>query len=211
MRGFAGTAILLCAVAAADGPPLLVDETDCENCPVFPERFMEVNPAELLDLAALPPERRLDFLVGEWQLYYPADEPAAFESFSWWVPGVVLEGLQDWALDPMHRDKIPWRARSFFRYVDDPGRWQFQWVSSTTSSVFSGSLEEGSVLAFYENEFAGGPKHLAFRYPARYVFRNITKDSFLVEWYDSTDGGETYTKLAWRLYYKRRVNQFAGR
>ena len=64
-------------------------------------------------------------------------------------------------------------------------------------------------MAFYENEFHGGPNHLELRYPAKYVMRNVTRDSFVVEWYDSDDGGETYKNLAWRLYYKRRSNQFA--
>ena len=183
---------------------------ECDNCLTFPEDFMKVEPEALLDLASMRPERRLDFLVGEWQLYYPEDEPAAFEVFRWWLPGKVLEGSQDWSLDPAHRDKIPWRAKSYFRYYEDPGRWQFQWISSNTSSLFSGRLEGDNVMAFYENEFFGGPSHLEFSYPAKYVFRNITADSFVVEWYDSTDGGKTYKNLAWRLFYKRRINQFAN-
>jgi hypothetical protein len=186
-----------------------INYEQCENCLTFPDEFMQVEPGALLDLAAMPAERRLDFLVGEWQLYYPADEPAAFEAFRWWLPGRVLEATQDWSLDPAHHDKIPWRARSYFRYYKDPGRWQLQWISSNTSSLFSGGLENGNVMAFYENEFFGGPGHLQLRYPAKYVFRNITKDSFVVEWYDSADEGKTYAHLTWRLYYRRRVNQFA--
>ena len=187
-----------------------INYEDCDNCLTFPKEFMQVEKDALLDLAALQPERRLDFLEGEWQLYYPGDKPVAFEKFDWWLPGIVLEATQDWSLDPSHYDKIPWRAKSYFRYYEDPGRWQFQWISSNTSSLFSGRLENGNVMAFYENEFAGGPNHLELIYPSRYVFRNITNDSFVVEWYDSTDGGKTYANLAWRLFYKRRVNQFAN-
>ena len=182
----------------------------CENCLTFPEEFMKVKPGALLDLASMRPERRLDFLVGEWQLYYPEDKPAAFEEFRWWLPGKILEASQDWSLDPAHHDKIPWRAKSYFRYYEDPGRWHFQWISSNTSSLFSGRLEDDNVMAFYENEFSGGPNHLKFSYPAKYVFRNITRDSFVVEWYDSSDDGKTYKNLAWRLFYKRRINQFAN-
>ena len=64
-------------------------------------------------------------------------------------------------------------------------------------------------MVFYDNEFSGAPNHLTFGYPAKYVFRNITKDSFVVERYDSTDDGKTCKNLAWRLLYRRRVNQFA--
>lgn len=186
-----------------------VNYENCENCLTFPKEFMKVSPEELLDLAALPPERRLDFLIGEWQMYYPEDKTTGFEIINWWLPDVVIEAAQDWSLDPVHNDKIPWRARSFFRYIEDPGRWQFQWISSNTSSLFSGGLEKGNVMVFYENAFSGGPAHLEFSYPSKYVFRNITQNSFVVEWYDSTDGGKSYTDLSWRLYYKRRVNQFA--
>jgi len=84
-----------------------INYEQCENCLSFPEEFMKVEADAVPDLASMKPERRLDFLVGEWQLYYPEDQTAAFETFYWWLPGKVLEASQDWSLDPSHHDKIP--------------------------------------------------------------------------------------------------------
>ena len=39
----------------------------------------------------------------------------------------------------------------------------------------------------------------------RYVFRNITAESFIAEEYRSADGGETFDILKWRLLYRRRA------
>jgi len=41
-----------------------IDVSQCDNCKDFPAEWLRVDPSELLDLEALPPERRLDFLIG---------------------------------------------------------------------------------------------------------------------------------------------------
>ena len=184
------------------------DYSKCDNCLTFPEEFMQVDENERIDFTEIEAERQMDFLIGEWQLYYPEDKSPAFEIFKWFHEGIIVEGYQDWALDSNHLDKIPWRAKSFFRYVKEEERWQFQWITTNSYSIFSGKLEPNNTFVFYENEFHGDPLKLKFTYPAKYVFKNITKNSFVVEWYDSEDNGKTYPFLAWRLYYKRRANPF---
>lgn len=54
--------------AQASGVPAKPEVSQCDNCDDFPAALLEVDDSELLDLASLPPERRLDFLVGEWEL-----------------------------------------------------------------------------------------------------------------------------------------------
>ena len=183
-----------------------IDYSKCDNCLVFPEEFMQVDKDELIDFSEIPYERQLDFLIGEWQLYYPEDKSPGFEIFEWFHEGLVIEGLQDWSLDPSHLDKIPFRAKSFFTFIKEENRWQFHWITASTSSIFSGKLENNDAFVFYENAFHGDPLKLKVTYPAKYIFKNITKKSFVVEWYESEDNGKTYPFLIWRLFYKKRIN-----
>ena len=186
--------ILLSQSVSSDS--LNIKYSKCENCLIFPDKFMLVEKTSLIDFSLISPEKQLDFLIGNWQLYYPGDTIAARESFKWFSKGKVMEANQEWISG--------WKAKSFFRYVSNQNRWQFQWITPDTSSLFSGGLSSDNMFVFYENEFEGGPNKLYFQYPAKYVFKNITKNSFMVEWYESNNNGDTYPILKWRLFYKRK-------
>jgi hypothetical protein len=199
---------------AQSGVPEDPDVSQCDNCDVFPAEWLLVDAAELLDLAALPPKRRLDFLIGEWELLFPADlpeqdlhfttdDPVGFEIIDWFVKDRVIEAFQEWPFTG--KGKIPFRAKTDFRYVEDEDRWQMTWLTTGSSGVYTGGLEEGGVIAFYEHEFTGGRRELQFREGMRYVFRNITQDRFLAEEWNSADGGKTFDVLKWRLLYRKRV------
>jgi hypothetical protein len=198
---------------ARPGVPEHPDVSQCDNCNVFPKEFLEVDDSALLDLASLPPERRLDFLVGEWELIFPADlpeqgvhytadQPIGFEIIDWFVEDRILEAFQEWPFT--NKGGPPFRAKTDFRYVAEEDRWQMVWLTVGASGVFTGGLGDGGVFAFYEHEFTGGRRNLELKPGMRYVFRNITTDTFIAEEYRSSDGGETFDILKWQLLYRRR-------
>jgi hypothetical protein len=197
------------------GVPESPDVSECDNCDAFPETLLAVEAKDLIDLEALPPERRLDFLIGEWDLIFPADipdqgihytvdEPIGGEVIDWFVEGRILQAFQEW--HPFtSQGKPPFRARTDFRYVASEDRWQMTWLTPGSSGIYTGGLEKDGVIAFYEHEITGNRREVKFRDGMRYVFRNITRDHFLAESYFSADDGKTFDILKWRLLYRRRT------
>lgn len=190
------------------------DLSQCDNCDDFPDAWLHVDPEELLDLAALPPERRLDFLIGEWELLFPyedeekgfhfsREQPIGYDIFRWFVPDGVIEGFQEWPFTS--KGHWPFRARTDFRYVKPEDRWQMTWITGTSAGFYTGGLEDSGVFALYEHEPVGDRHKLSLSPGMRYVFRNITGNRFLAEEWNSADGGKTYTTLNWRLLYRRRL------
>ena len=191
------------------------DLSQCDNCDVFPDEFLAVNEADLIDLESLRPERQLDFLIGEWELIFPyvneeqnqhytVDQPVGFEIIDWFVKDKILQAFQEWPFTG--KGKKPFRAKSDFRYIEKEDRWQMTWLTNSSTAIYSGGLESESVIALYEYHFTGGRRSLVTDggHAVRYLFRNITKDRFLVEWYESDDGGKTFNILKWRLLYRKR-------
>ncbi len=213
-RGLLGCACLLVALPAfAQSFSADPDLSECDNCAFFPDEFLRVDPADLLDLASLLPERRLDFLIGEWELLFPfedpdqgihytADMPIGFEIFDWFVPNKILQAYQEWPFTS--GGGMPFRAKSDFRYMEDDGRWQMTWLTSGSTAIYTGGLEPGGAIALYEYHWSGDADNQQLTRGMLYVFRNITRDSFLAEMYMSTDGGETYDQIDWRVRYRRR-------
>jgi len=204
----------LAAVEPPRGVPAKPDVSQCDNCDVFPQSLLAVEGKDLLDLASLPAERRLDFLVGEWELIMPADipeqgvhytvdQPVGYEIIDWFVEGRVLHAYQEWPFTS--KGGFPFRARSDFRYVADEDRWQMTWLTSGASAIYSGGLEPGGVIAFYEHLITGTRRKVRFKEGMRYVFRNITQSRFIAESYFSGDGGKTFDILKWRVLYRRRT------
>jgi hypothetical protein len=212
---FALIAVLLFAAPALpSGVPEKPDVSQCDNCDDFPKELLEITDSELLDLASLPPARRLDFLIGEWELIVPADspeegirytvdQPVGYEIIDWFVKDKILQAFQEWPFT--NKGKPPFRARTDFRYIADEERWQMTWLTVGASGVFTGGLEDGGVIAFYEHQFTGDSRELALKEGMRYVLRNITQNTFVAEEYRSADGGETFDVLKWRLLYRRRT------
>ena len=206
--------LVLTVQAARASVPDDPDVSQCDNCDVFPAEFLEVDTSNLIDLDSLPPQRRLDFLIGEWELIFPAkipeqgihytiDQPVGFEVIDWFNKDRVLSAFQEWPFT--NQGKMPFRAKTDFRYIKDEDRWQMTWLTNATTGIYSGGLETNGVFSFYEHEITGSRRLVRFEEGARYLFRNITPNQFLAEWYESADGGKTFNILKWRLLYRRRV------
>ena len=182
-----------------------IDESSCVNCAKFPEQFLEIDESERLDLNALPRERALDFLIGEWDIYYPDEDRAGYEVYSWFTQGKMIQAFQEWIFFSKPGE-IPWRGMSYYQYVPDQQRWHFNWVPGDNhGALYTGRVsDDGKEIIFFENEISGDAKTLNLKPDMRYILKNITRDSFLVETTRTHDGGKTYTELRERLFYKKR-------
>lgn len=202
--------LLTASSAVALGPPGAAlasshgtDESECDNCELLFGDAVDVPEEDAIDFEAIAPERRLDFLVGTWVLYYPKERRGT-EIFSWYWGNETLHAFQDWRVFDI--DDSDFFAHSYYRYVADEDRYQFIWVATRTYSVFSGGWEDGNTLAFYEYSWTGDVHDLTLeKKPVRYVFTNISQDQFLIEWQEDRDGDSVYEKTLWRLLMKRQA------
>jgi hypothetical protein len=192
------------------------DISNCDNCDTFPSEWLTANPEELIDFEKLSPERRLDFLIGDWELYFPngapgdenyttADEPIGFETYEWYIPDEVIQADQYWG----NKENPGFRARSDFRYIEDQERWQMTWLAPTAHSIFTGGYDGHGIFSFIEYVAKGDRRKVSFAPGMRYVFRNITEDQFVIEeWRQKEDGVGPFTSLRWRAMYRRTIKDF---
>lgn len=195
--------------------PTNPDISKCDNCDVFPSEWLTANPEELIDFEKLLPERRLDFLIGDWELYFPegtpgddkytaSDKPIGFESYEWYIPNNVIQADQYFG----DKENPGFRARSDFRYVVSEDRWQMTWLAPVAHSIFTGGYDGHGVFSFIEHKAKGNRRKISFSPGMRYVFRNITEDQFVIEeWRQKEDGVGSFTFLIWRAMY-RRIDSF---
>jgi len=197
------SAATLASAGGALPPPHGTDESECDNCELLSGEAIDVPEEDRIDFDAIAPERRLDFLEGTWVLYYP-EQRRGTEVFSWLYRKETLHAFQDWRV--FGTDDSDFFAHSYYRYVADEDRYQFVWIATRTYSVFSGGWEDGNTLAFYEYTWSGDARALALeKRPVRYVFTNISRDQFLVEWQEDRDGDGVYEKTMWRVLMRREV------
>ena len=71
-----------------------MDLSECENCEALTGTLIEVPTGERIDFDEIAPERRLDFLIGEWVLYYPEDRRGT-EIIEWHYKNETLHAFQD--------------------------------------------------------------------------------------------------------------------
>ena len=210
MRAFRTLAFAAAACSVTLGPsgPAFAqshgtDESSCDNCQLLFGEAVEVPDSDGIDFDTIAPERRLDFLVGTWVLYYPKERRGT-EVFTWHYENETLHALQDWRVFDV--DDSDFFAHSYYRYVADEDRYQLIWVATRTYAVFSGGWEDSNTLALYEFGWSGNSRDLKLeKKPVRYVFTNISRDQFLIEWQEDHDGDGVYEKLMWRVLMKRQA------
>ena len=192
------------------------DLSGCDNCDVFPPEWMEVAPDRLLPLDDTPPARQLDFLIGEWDIYFPyktegdpeyipRDAPVATETFEWMVDQRIIHGFQQW------NGEGGYVAHTDMRYYEDEGRWQMTWASSSSVEIYSGGHDGGSIISFYEHTPTGDRDGISLRARGmRYLFRNITEDQFIVEEWNASEETGAYDRLIWQALYRRQGSGAPG-
>jgi len=208
----AGVGVSVCQTQVATEN---IDVSQCDNCEAFPPEWLDVENRELIDLSVLPPARRLDFLIGEWELLFPKgepgdegyispDDPIARERFTWFGDRVAIHGDQYWG----DQEAPGFQARSEFRYLAQQERWHWTWMTTSTVTGMTGGYygPEGTV-AFREFNFAGDRHDLTLAPDdnhVMYVFRNITQNQFVQEeWRQNQTGVGPYNRLMWQVLYRR--------
>lgn len=210
-----GIGVATCQAQTAIGN---IDVSQCDNCDAFPSEWLLVEDKQLIDHSALPPARRLDFLIGEWELFFPKgapgdedyspqDKPIAHERFTWFGDKAAIHGDQYWG----DKEAPGFQARSDFRYVAKQERWQWTWLTTSTAAMMNGGYAADGTMAFREFNFDGDRHDLTLA-PSnnhiQYVFRNVTGDQFIQEeWRQSEAGVGPYNKLMWQVLYQRVENE----
>ncbi len=194
--------------------PADTDYTSCQNCSSFPEEWLGVARADLLEFDSVEPERRLDFLLGDWVIYFPSGKPGeagyispeeivAHETFEQFGDKGVIEAFQYYGA----QENPGFIARSDFRFIGDENRCLWTWMTSTSHAVMTGGATSLGVMQFKEYNTVGSRSDINLE-PAStrsiYFFRNITRDQFIQEeWRQQSAGDGPYNQLIWRALYRR--------
>ncbi len=147
-----------------------------------------------IDLGVLPPERRFDFWLGEWNVSWDGgagtntitrilEDRVIHESFEGrMTDGSILQGI------------------SVSTYVPEDGRWHQTWVDSSGGYLdFVGGLSDDAMIFRRQTTREGKPIE------QRMVFSSITREGFDWVWERSADGGLTWEVL-WRIRYERKAS-----
>ena len=190
------------------------DVSQCDNCEFFPLEWLQIDDEKAIEFDTLPPDQHLDFLVGDWNLYFPngkpgdddyqsPDEPIAHERFEWFGKKVSIHGDQYWG----DKDAPGFQARSELRYVAENDRWQWTWMTIGSYALMSGGIAPDGSIVFRQFVLEGDQNNLTIspdKDHIQYVFRNVTADQFIQEeWRQAESGIGPYNRLMWRVLYRR--------
>lgn len=137
-----------------------------------------------VSLAKLPPERRFDFWVGEWDMYVNG-ELISHQSVKSQLDGasIVQTGPQSMTLA-----------------VFDPssGKWKMTWTSTAGHhDVLVGGMNDQGQMVMKQKVLRDRPGVIG-----KWVLRDIYKNHFFADWMTSEDGGKTWVNEA-AMEYKR--------
>lgn len=158
----------------------------------YSSQEVAVDSVQFLDLSEIDPERRFDFLLGEWT--YAFNQGEGRITYTEGLEGkTILENVNgDFA-------GTSFIGLSLITYDAESGGYQQKWID-TMGNVIQGVVsmqeyEASEYLALVSN-FQLGERHF------RHVWYNITDDRFETDLLISNDGGKTY-QLARRMPYLR--------
>ncbi len=175
--------------------------SECSNCELLAGPLIEVSSADRIDFDQISPDRRLEFLLGDWVVHFPR-EARGTETFRWHYEGESIHGLQ--RLPGQAPAEDDFLAHSFYRFVANEERYEMVWIARNTWTVFSGAFEGRNTLALYKHEWAGDAEGLSLSQPkVRHVLKNISDDQFLVEVQEDRDEDGAYELVRWRALMKR--------
>lgn len=136
-----------------------------------------------IDLEGLPPERRFDFLVGDWVTTSPGS-PSWMTKVRRTLMGQVLTMESTGALTQ-------------FVYAEHLGLWKATFLSPLGDhDVLEGKCVEGAMV-LEQSVVRDRPEAIA-----RTTFRDVTPTRFYSDFMSSEDGGETWTTEFTMLYVR---------
>ena len=156
----------------------------------FEAALLRMDGKDPAKLAALPPERRFDFYLGEWDMKKDGET----EHYLSAVSAFDGKGLRVLSTEPDGSES----AESLFLYDENAGVWRQVWVSVTGLVVTLEGSMEGDAMVLRMVSENGQPKT-----DGRSVFKNVDATGFVYEWQQTKDDGQTWTTLATRVFARR--------
>ncbi len=144
----------------------------------------------MVDLTALPPERQLDFWLGDWDVAWGDGQRGANRVVRILGSRVIQENFDG-------RPAMDFQGMSLSVYHTGLGIWQQTWADSQGNYWhFNGEVQPDQFLFATVDRLNGKDIHL------RMVFFNIGADALDWRWERSEDGGVTW-ELRWQIRYLR--------
>ncbi len=154
-------------------------------------------PQETLDLAALSPERRFDFLVGTWDILVD-DKIVGVATFTKIIEGTALEQEEVY-----FQNGTSSKALISYAYREQK-KWIQSWIDIWGFHLVSKGGLEGNAMVLYTTtryfEDAVEAQVLA-----RQIFSDVTEAGFQYAWEISQDEGKTWTFNNGSYYARREV------
>jgi len=144
----------------------------------------------MIDRSKLPPEKQLDFWLGEWNVSWGENQHGT-NRVEQVLDGRVIQESFDGS------PAIDFRGKSWSVYSAKRGIWQQTWVDTEGNYWnFTGGVEGDTFFFATDDVVEGKPVRL------RMVFYNIDRDTLDWRW-ERSENGETWQVL-WQIHYLRK-------
>ena len=146
----------------------------------------------------IPKDQWFGFWVGEWELSW--DEQDGKKGKGTNRIERVLDGkviMENF--EALEGQLAGFKGKSMSVYTPQQDKWHQAWADNQGGYFDFYGIKDGNKYMFQTQEFERNGKP----FTQRMVFYNITKDAFIWDWENSTDGGKSWN-LAWRINYKRK-------
>ena len=141
-------------------------------------------------ISELPPERHLDFWLGDWEVRWGDDGKGTNRVHRVLDGNVIQEDFDG-------RPSLDFRGRSVSVYREAYEEWHQTWVDTAGNYWhLRGGWEEDRFVLATDDIVEGEP----VKY--RMVFHDIQEDTLVWDWQRSEDDGKSW-ELRWRIRYAR--------
>ena len=145
----------------------------------------------MFSLSQLPPEKQLDFWLGEWDVSWGDDQRGTNHITRELNDRVIEENFDG-------NPAMAFQGRSVSVYSAKLGQWQQTWVDTEGNYWhFLGGAQGDEFIFAADDLIQSRPVKL------RMVFSNIDTDQLDWRWERSDDGGRTW-ELKWKISYRRK-------
>lgn len=147
-----------------------------------------------------PESRQFDFWVGQWNLFWPAEQTGGPVGATASGSNRVEKLFGHCAVEEnFATDDGSFVGRSLSVYNHQDGKWQQTWVDNMGSYLLVTGKFDGTRMELRTEKTERDDETVL----NRMIFRDIFHDSLLWEWQGSRDGGVTWNNL-WTITYQRR-------
>lgn len=142
-------------------------------------------------------EHTFDFWLGKWNLTWTGPN-GAIEKGSNHIHTILDGKVIQENFEALTGSQKGFKGISISVYNSNAKTWRQTWMDNQSANINLMGKTDGDKRIFQTSEFEiNGVKTTS-----RMVFYDITADSFVWDWEQSNDGGNSWS-LAWRINYKR--------